>query len=210
MQIADIEHALSPHGLIPLGVTRHEDKPLALIGHAGSSFWPHFSAWRNAQPDDLANPLDAWSEHVVTPIAQRLGGHALFPWQKPFLPFQQWAMRATGMRPSPLGILIHPVYGLWHAFRGAIKFEGEMSVEAPEAFAHPCDTCLAKPCLSACPVSAFSTDGYNVAVCRAHLASGAGRECMEGGCLARRACPVGQEFMYDNAQMAFHMRAFAK
>ena len=206
---AELASALAPHGLIPLGAARHEGKPLILIGHAGSSFWPHFSAWRETQPETLANPLDAWSESVIGPIAETLGGEALFPWQKPHHPFQQWAMAATGMKPSPLGILIHPVYGLWHAFRGAILFDADVLIQAPEILNHPCDTCAGKPCLSACPVSAFSSDGYDVAACRAHLVGGAGNECMEGGCLARRACPVGREFMYDDAQMAFHMRAFA-
>jgi len=31
---------------------------------------------------------------------------------------------------------------------------------------------------------------------------------MEGGCLARRACPVGAEHAHQPAQAAFHMRAF--
>jgi hypothetical protein len=31
---------------------------------------------------------------------------------------------------------------------------------------------------------------------------------MSGGCLARRACPVGREYAYDPAQARFHMQAF--
>jgi ferredoxin len=213
----ELSELLAPHGLIPRGALRLEGsealslnaKSLILIGHAGSSIWPHFQKWRSAQPHNFANPLDTWSEQVISPIAAALGGRAVFPFQKPFHPFQQWAMRAQGLRPSPLGILIHPVYGLWHAYRGAIAFEAESLIQEAQETSHPCDLCAGKPCLSACPVNAFSKDGYDVSACRTHLASREGNACISGGCLARLACPVGSEFKYSVAQMQFHMHAFA-
>jgi hypothetical protein len=208
----DIFDLVSPRltvfGLLLLGATAEAGRTIALIGHAGSSIWPHFTAWRKAQPSDIAEPLDTWSKSVITPIAEETGGRAVFPSDRPYLPFQQWAMQATGMRASPLGILIHPVYGLWHAFRGAIIFDAETLSQEVQSLSHPCDLCAGKPCLSACPVNAFSDGGYDVAGCRRHLVSGEGEACMEGGCLARSACPVGREYAYDNAQMRFHMRAF--
>jgi hypothetical protein len=57
-------------------------------------------------------------------------------------------------------------------------------------------------------VGAFSADGYDVAACAAHLKSAAGADCMTGGCLARRACPVGAEHRHAPDQAAFTMRAF--
>lgn len=200
---------LTACGLMVLGITAEAGRTIALIGHAGASIWPHFLAWRKMQQEDLADPLDAWSKAVITPIAEQFGGKSVFPSDRPYLPFQQWAMQATGMRPSPLGILIHPVYGLWHAYRGAIIFEAETLIQEPQNLSHPCDLCVGKPCLSACPVNAFSGEGYDVAACRKHLVSGAAESCMGGGCLARRACPVGQEYTYGDDQMQFHMRAFA-
>jgi hypothetical protein len=208
--IEALETELSEVGLMFFGSLRQsEGKYAALISHAGSSIWPHFTAWRARRPDDLADPLDAWSKSVITPIAKQFGGKAVFPSDHPYLPFQQWAMQATGMKPSPLGILIHPIYGLWHAFRGAIIFDAETLIQEPQSLSHPCDLCAGKPCLSACPVNAFSGDGFDVAACRSHLAGWDGEACMSGGCLARRACPVGQEYAYNEEQMQFHMRAFA-
>jgi hypothetical protein len=212
-----IEAALAPHGLIPRGSLRLDPseasalnaKSLVLIGHAGSSIWPHFEKWRQTQSHDLKNPLDAWSEQVISPIAAKLRSRAIFPFQKPFHPFQQWAMRAEGLKPSPLGILIHPVYGLWHAYRGAIAFEDEILIQEIEKENDPCDLCIGKPCLSACPVRAFSGQGYDVKGCRTHLSTEAGNECNSGGCMARLACPVGREYVYAPEQMQFHMRAFA-
>jgi hypothetical protein len=205
-----LEKELGRHGLMLFGrAALNSGQSVELIGHAGSSIWPHFTAWRKEQPDNPADPLDAWSKSVITPIAEQFGGKAVFPSDLPYLPFQQWAMQATGMRPSPLGIVIHPVYGLWHAFRGAIIFDAETLIQETQSLSHPCGLCAGKPCLSACPVNAFSDGVYDAAGCRRHLASGEGEACMEGGCLARRACPVGREYAYDEAQTQFHMRAFA-
>lgn len=218
LSLKAIETFLTPHGLIPRGAI-HLDasearalnaNTLVLIGHAGSSIWPHFLEWQKSQPAPLQNPLDTWSEKVITEVATSLNARAIFPSQKPYQPFQQWAMRAEGLKPSPLGILIHPTYGLWHAYRGAIVFADEILIQSDEKLSHPCDLCIGKPCLSTCPVGAFSAAGYDVETCRNYLASKAGESCMSQGCKARLACPVGAEFRYGDEQMRFHMNAFAK
>jgi hypothetical protein len=216
VSLKEIDTHIAPHGLIPRGLLLLDPseasalnaKSLILIGHAGSSIWPHFAKWRRSQPHDLKNPLDAWSEHVISPIAAKLGCHAIFPFQKPFHPFQQWAMRAEGLNPSPLGILIHPVYGLWHAYRGAIAFDDEVLIQAAEETSQPCDACIGRPCLSACPVGAFLGQGYDIQSCRTYLATEAGEECMSGGCRARLACPVGRDYVYEPDQMQLHMQPF--
>lgn len=184
-------------------------KFVVLIGHTGSSIWPHFSRWLANQNPVPKDPLDTWSKELISAAAATVGGHAVFPSDGPYLPFQQWAMQAEGLKPSPLGMLIHPVYGLWHAYRGAVLFGDVTLSQRVEKLSHPCDTCVEKPCLSACPVGAFSGDGYDVASCRSHLATDKGADCLDGGCLARRACPIGREFAYAPEQMRFHMRAFA-
>jgi hypothetical protein len=112
------------------------------------------------------------------------------------------------MHVSPLGLLIHPVDGLWRGYRGALAFAESLAVPPIRAAVSPCETCLARPCLSACPVGAFTGASYDVAACAAHLGRAAGRACMEGGCLARRACPVGAERAQEPREAAFHMQAF--
>ena len=37
-----------------------------------------------------------------------------------------------------------------------------------------------------------------------------GADCLTHNCAARRACPVGAEFRYSDAQSQFHMRNFRK
>src|SRR5262245_51101053 len=179
-----------------------------LIGNIGGSLWPAFS--RSPEfTDGAAHPLDRWTRRVLERTAASLGATALFPFSgPPYLPFQRWAMRAEPVAPSPLGILIHPDYGLWHAYRAALAFAEELPLPPRAERARPCDSCAERPCLSACPVGAFSERGYDVPACIGHIGGPAGESCMNGGCLARRACPVGTAYGYGAAQAQFHMTAF--
>jgi epoxyqueuosine reductase QueG len=146
---------------------------------------------------------------VIGALAAALGARALYPFGgPPHWPFQRWAMRAEAVHVSPLGLLIHPDYGLWHSYRGALAFAEPIAVPALVARASPCEACSARPCLGACPVGAFTMQGYDVAACAAHLRDERGRACMDGGCLARRACPIGARYAHAPAQARFHMRAF--
>jgi hypothetical protein len=183
-------------------------RTIVLVGVAGRRGWDAFAASPEAR-DGADHPLDRFSRRVIDALGADLGAIALYPFGgPPHWPFQQWARRAELVHPSPIGVLIHPTYGLWHSYRGALGFSEALDVPPLEASRSPCDTCRERPCLSACPVGAFSADGYDVAACAAHLKSAAGADCMTGGCLARRACPVGGEHAHGVEQAAFAMRAF--
>jgi hypothetical protein len=188
----------------PLAASR----TIALLGFVGAQHWPEFAASPEAR-DGAAHSLDRWSRRVVTALAARFGALPLFPFEgPPYWPFQRWARRAEPLHPSPLGMLIHPQYGLWHSYRGALAFAQTLDLPPPADIASPCATCADRPCLSACPVGAFTTAGYDVAACADLLRRPGGGDCMGGGCLARRACPVGREFAPSQQQAAFYMRAF--
>ena len=178
-----------------------------LIGNAGPAMWRTFMAGRRDEPD----PLDHWTKRVVDPIAAALGATAVHPNDRPFHPFQRWAQRAEPVHPSPLGILIHREFGLWHAYRAALLFSHAVEglPERPQA-PSPCDSCELKPCLLACPVSAFDGKSYDVAACAGHLRAGGDPKCASLGCRARDACPVAPEQRYADEQIRFHMAAFVK
>lgn len=183
-------------------------RTLVLLGGVGGSLWPSFAA-SPEHADGAAHPLDRWSRRVVGALADAFGALPLFPFDgPPFLPFQRWAKRAGPEAASPIGLSIHPTEGLWRSWRGALAFAEAMAVPDYDAAPRPCDDCGGQPCLSTCPVGAFTAGGYDVARCAAHLSSPAGEPCMSGGCLARRACPVAPHLAYGAAQAAFHMRAF--
>ncbi|TPL36338.1 4Fe-4S dicluster domain-containing protein [Mesorhizobium sp. B2-4-6] len=194
----------------PAGPSGAPAKSMLLVGQAGAAPWPYFQRWLEQQARDIANPLDSWSRAVIGSVAQRCGARAVSPSDRPYLPFQQWAMRAEGLKPSPLGVLMHPQYGLWHAYRGALLFEDEISLPEPHAAIHLCDTCVAKPCLKSCPVDAYSAQDFAHEACLDHVRGSRGEPCRVGGCLDRNACPYGTSYRYPPEVQAFHMAAFAR
>lgn len=219
--LAALKDALAVHGMalrggfapaVDDGVPSFDDgrpaKSVVLIGNVGGDMWPAFAA-STARARHSEHPMDAWTREVVDPIAEAFGAAVVYPFAgPPYLPFQRWAARAEPLAVSPLRIFIHPVYGLWHAFRAALLFRQSIALAVPSAVASPCATCQAQPCLHACPVDAFGPAGLDDRRCAAHVDGPNGTECRERGCLARRACPVGRAFAYSTEQMKFHMEAF--
>jgi hypothetical protein len=224
--IAELSAALAPHGMLVRGgfaLTEADEQGLAsfpdlaspkrgrfllLIGNAGA---PLYDAFFPANETSGRNPLDDWTKRIVRPISARLGACVAFPSDgPPYLPFQRWAMRAEGVKASPLGVLIHPEFGLWHAYRAALVFDQAPDFKPAPFRAHPCDSCTDKPCLTTCPVGAVTAEAYAVDKCGRHVASRAGKACRSIGCLARRACPVGADLVYPDRAMAFHMASFLR
>jgi ferredoxin len=203
---ADVVAALAGTGMVARGgFVTEPTQTIVVIGNVGGAMWPLFRA-AEQQVDD---PLDTWTRAVLAPIAASLGADFVHPSDEPFQPFQQWAQRAEGIAQSPIGILIHHQYGLWHAYRGAFLFPFALDdLPEPISDASPCLSCPDQPCLTACPVDAFTIGNYDADACRAHVRSRAAPVCIEAGCAARLACPVGTEHRYGPDQMNFHMKAF--
>lgn len=200
----------------PQGPDGAPARAVLLVGNGGAAYWRHFSRWLEGRPTPADNPLDTWSRAVIGEAAGLIGARVAMPSDRPFLPFQQWAMRAEGLKPSPLGLLMHPRFGLWHAYRGAlllgVGISGRDLHALNQAAADPihlCDLCSGKPCLNACPVWAFADGGFACEACVAHVRSAEGAACRDG-CLARNACPEAAQWRYPVAVQAFHQRAFAR
>lgn len=222
----EIEEALAAYGLrlrggwspgpadaLPLLPNGNAAAVVWVVGMAGSECWPAFSA-SPFFTDGLPHPMDRWSAHIGDALAARWEGKALYPSDgPPYHPFQQWADRSEPTQSSPMMLRIHPEFGLWHAYRFALALPvlqaGDLQAADP-AHLHTniCQQCDGQPCLSACPVDAYTGTGFERAACTSHLQTPQGADCMESGCQARRACPVGVDFQYAKAHAAFHMRAF--
>ena len=190
---------------VPADHVPHEAKFVILIGNAGPDMFRRFARER----DPARDKMDDWTREAASRLASDLDARAVFPFDiDPPYPFLTWARRAGAGHESPLGMNIHRTYGLWHAYRAALLFPVAFDLPPVSAGDHPCESCEAKPCLAACPVSAFDGARYDVATCAGHLKVPQGGDCMSRGCLARHACPVGQEHAYTPMQAQFHMRAF--
>ncbi len=225
---AALESALAPHGLrlrggwIPGAHDRLPPLPgdrriavVWMVGQVGSECWSAFSGSPFCR-DGLPDPMDRWAKSIGNQLAQEWGAAAIYPSDgPPYYPFAQWAARAEPLQTSPLLLQIHPEYGLWHAYRFALVspvllVDDARVVSAPKlAAADLCLRCDGQPCLSACPVQAFTVGGYDVDSCATHLHRPEGRPCTQTGCQARRACPVGAPNRYSPEHAAFHMAAFA-
>ena len=184
-------------------------RALVLVGMARDIGWPAFQAsaeFSDGEPD----PLDRFTRARLQSVATVLDAFALFPFGgPPHWPFQAWALQAQPVVASPLGLLLHARYGLWHGYRGALAFT-RVPIGLPQKvdWQGACATCIERPCLSACPVDAFSVRGFDAERCASWLASQP-QPCFAAGCLARAACPYAPHARYDEAQRQFHMRSFA-
>ncbi len=219
-----IADALQPHGLIVCGAFNSTEqaplpalpdgqpaRALVLVGNAGSALWPVLSA-SPEHLDDMPDALDRWSQRVGERYARQFGAHAVYPFAgPPYQPFLNWARRCQGLRPSRLGLSIHPEYGLWHAYRFALLLPSPLrTLPPPLPHTDICARCESQACLEACPVDAFSDVGYAVDACVDFLHRHADAGCHSHGCDARLACPVGAEYRYQPAHARFHMAAFVR
>ncbi|MCC6517968.1 MAG: ferredoxin [Tabrizicola sp.] len=179
-------------------------RTLLLLGPKEPGFWAHLKS----QPewDGAPDPVDRWSRRVIGRIACDLGAKALFPFGgPPYHPYYQWALRTGRVWDSPVRLLVHAGQGLMVSFRGALALKE--AVEIPLPAVKPCETCAA-PCLVACPAGAITEAGYDVPRGHGFLDRPEGADCLSGGCLVRRACPLSQSYARLPEQSAYHMGQF--
>jgi epoxyqueuosine reductase len=180
-----------------------------VIGDGGPDFFAGFTnaflAAGNTNTDE-SEPLDRYTAEAVSlAVARALpaGSYSLrFPFGADLgLPMQQIGVAAGLPAAGPLGIQIHPDFGPWWAYRALLLLHEPL---APLPSVSPsCVGCPA-PCISACPVNAPSTAGFQIKLCADER--DLSPACADA-CGARSACIVGIQHRYPAAQLAFHMRA---
>jgi len=180
---------------------------MVLLGPREPGFWAAISREPEAHG---ADPVDRWSRRIIEALAEGLDARALFPFGgPPYQPFVNWALASGQVWQSPVSLLVHDRAGLFVSFRGALAFDRRLDL--PDIAARsPCETCDEKPCLSACPPRALTSQGYDIGACHGFLDQAGGRSCLDAGCLVRKACPVSQTYGRLDQQSAHHMRYFHK
>ncbi|MEE9334565.1 MAG: hypothetical protein V3U65_10790 [Granulosicoccaceae bacterium] len=204
--------AVSNDDRVPTPESGAVAQSLVLFGNTGSAIWPTFSSCPEIK-DGLDNPLDRWSKRIGDDLAAQLGGVAYYPFAgPPHQPFISWAQKAEALRPSKLGMLLHPEFGLWHAYRFALALPYDLFDKQTNNLQqrHACDTCKDQPCYSACPVEAFVNGHYDVNRCVRYLDANPQGTCNHSGCMARMSCVEAEQHRYLQPHAEFHINQFLK
>ncbi len=199
-----------------------EHTTLWLMANAGPTFWRRLQASPlHAQPD----PVDSYSVALAETIQSRFlnskANRQLYPASagQGHIPLMRLGAMANWSVSSPLGLSLHPTYGPWFAYRCAWLSE---SRAVPHSFivsatyteaditrlalnASLCSGCAA-PCVKECPAQAVSkASGAQFNSTRCHDYRTPKDSSCHADCHARRACPIGREHQYDDAQLTYHM-----
>ncbi|MBV8360857.1 MAG: hypothetical protein JO189_23420 [Deltaproteobacteria bacterium] len=199
-----------------VGAICPECRSIVVIGNGGGDFWRAFKTHVAENPGwfERENPLDDFTrkvveKEIVKPI-QSAGVRciAVYPFGSgPMLNFMQLAMLAGLAGPSIIGVVVHPVFGPWIAFRAALLLDREIDRPGSAIGFDPCPTCSTRSCISACPAAAVSfPSGWDIPKCMAHRIE-AHPDCADR-CNARVACVLGPDERYTDDELAYHqMRA---
>lgn len=169
-------------------------RSVIVAGSSGRTLWDRFTAWAAEAPRERlveeAHPLDRFvagvldgAEAILATAGVRARRFEPTLRFQPRLDFRRLAELSGLGCPSPLGMLVHPVYGPWWALRGAWFVDGVLSATVP--LARPCDGCPS-PCRAAIPA------GFEGTLAAATPA-------------ARAACVLATH-RYSDEQLAYHAR----
>ncbi len=191
------------------------ERSIVVIGNGGGDFWRAFSAWADARPGwrERANPLDDFTRLVIereVVAATRAAGRRcvpVYPFMNggPTLNFMALGKLAGLGGPSLLGVVVHPVYGPWIAFRAALIVDAALDAPGAALAFDPCPGCAARSCIAACPAGAVAYHaGWDVPGCLRHRVENEPR--CASRCDARAACVLGPEHRYPDDELAYHQR----
>ncbi len=179
-------------------------RQLILIGHLGRDFWDALQR-RGLHGSD---PVDQFvTERVAAWMADELPGHAwrqVFPGPAP-VGLQRLGQLAGWHHASPFWVGVDAEWGSWFAYRALLLTDTALPPTPRREAGSPCDGCVDKPCISACPAGALASEGtgpWRLQACLAHRKQ-PGSSCQDR-CLARNACPAGERYRYGDAQTAYH------
>lgn len=192
--------------LVDSGVPLADFSRLLLLGHGGRRLW---EAAQTAVSSPIPDPIDTFSwektavflrDYLNSPPHFRLYPDTSYP-----VPLGRLGELAGWSQPSPLGIGISPVYGLWFAYRTAVLLDAPLPITVAEYGRRPCDSCEAKPCVGGCPATAVHpTQPIHFPACARHRLAPTS-PCADQ-CLARLACPIAPQHRYTPQQISYHYR----
>jgi epoxyqueuosine reductase len=192
------------HAFRQTGVPLADYSRLVLLGHGGRRLWAALSDWGM----QTADPVDHYSREISRQFLHDFL-HAppslwLYPQTDYLIPLQQLGQLAGWSYPSPLGLGIHPRFGVWFAYRAAFLTTAVLPLRREPEQPSPCASCPDTPCITTCPVQAAQFARFAVDACAGHRLQ-ADSPCADR-CLARIACPFFPAHQYTLPQIQYHYR----
>lgn len=185
---------------------------IVVLGNGGADFWHAVNRHAQIHPEWFAreHPLDDYTRWAVEQdLAPRLAARGVrfsiaypFVGNEPRLDFVTLGKVAGLGVVGLVGVLIHPTYGPWIAFRAALLLEEEIEQLGPAIGFEPCPGCTTRSCIAACPAQAVGTAGWEIARCLKHRVEA--RPSCDSRCHARVACVIGPEHRYPDDELAYH------
>jgi epoxyqueuosine reductase QueG len=189
-------------------------KSIVVIGNGGGAFWRAASRYAESHPGwwTRENPLDDFTREVIDgEVLRAAKSHArvIYPFvgDGPTLNFIELAKAAGLAGPTILGVVAHPVFGPWIAFRAALLLDDSLDAPGDACGFDPCPSCTTRTCIAACPVGAVAHPaGWDIPKCVTHRVENE-TDCATR-CHARVGCVLGPEHRYPDDELAYHqMRA---
>lgn len=187
-------------------------RSIVVVGNGGGGFWRAFKQHvaRNPGWMERENPLDDFTRMVVESRvepamrAAGVGCITVFPFiGGAKLNFMQLGRLAGIAGPSIIGVLVHPTFGPWIAFRAALLLDVEADEPGDAARFDPCPGCAVRSCVAACPAGAVAfPSGWDIPRCLTHRVE-AEAQCASR-CHARVECVIGRAHRYSEDELAYH------
>ncbi len=188
-----------PDVLIALPKVAAEYDQLLVFAHGGSCFWDSL-----LHPLSGDHPLDTASVRLAEDYLGRIdcaGYLIVYPSMEFQLDLRSLGRQLGWHADSPLGIGINASFGTWWAYRVAVLANTSLELNPNNLAESPCDSCVDKPCIKACPVGAVGAR-FDLEACM-NERTREGSDCAYQ-CLARNVCPVGAQHRYKDNQMHYH------
>jgi len=190
-------------------------RSIVVIANGGGALWGALKRHAAAHPGwlDREHPLDDFTratvESEIAPAVRKSGARCsiVFPFMngRATLNFMQLGKAAGLAGPSIVGVMVHPRFGPWIAFRAALLVDCALDEPGEASGFDPCPSCSTRSCIAACPASAVAfPSGWDIPRCLAHRVE-AEAEC-GARCHARAACVLGPEHRYPDDEIAYHQR----
>jgi hypothetical protein len=200
-------------------ITQLGARSIIVVANGGGDFWRAFTRYADVhrgwleRPDPLDDFTRAIVEDTLTPAVCAAGVTCtpVYPFASdpPQLNFMQLGRLAGLAGPSIIGVVVHPIYGPWLAFRAALLVDVVLDVPGAALGFDPCPTCVARSCIKGCPAEAVSNEhGWDLAGCLKFRVEQ--EPACAPRCHARAACVLGPEYRYPDAELAYHQRRALK